>query len=145
KVQVVLDERYNVPFAGTVAAPELSDRQFDARPRVDIERRSIVMHVAEAVSHHVEQTGAEQPIGASEITDLLASQIAVDMIAEPRDGETKTRFLAAIAIGGDKIVSMSELADESADILRIVLEIAVEHGNPIAARNTHTGSQRGDL
>ena len=67
------------------------------------------------------------------------------MIAEPRDGKTKVRFLAAIAIGGDQIVSMSDLGDESADILRIVLEIAVEHDNPIAARNTHTGSQRGDL
>src|SRR5207245_10115975 len=110
-----------------------------------IERRSIVMHVAEAVGHHVEQTGAEQPVGASEITDLLASQIAIDMIAEPRDGKTKVRFLAAIAIGGDQIVSMSDLGDESADILRIVLEIAVEHGNPITARKNHTRSQRGHL
>src|SRR5437667_12669008 len=67
------------------------------------------------------------------------------MVAEPCDGKTKVRFLAAIAIGGDQIVSMSDLGDESADILRIVLEIAVEHDNPIAARNTHTGSQRADL
>src|SRR5271166_7170000 len=103
------------------------------------------MHIAEAVGHHVEETGAEQAVRASEIADPLAGQVAVDMIAEPRDGKTKVRFLAAIAIGRDQIVSIADLCDEPADILRVMLEIAVQHDYPIATRDTHAGSQCRDL
>ena len=103
------------------------------------------MHIAEPVGHHGEQPRAEQTIGASEIPYLLARQIAVHPVADPGDGKSKVSFLAPISISRDKIMTVGDLGDEPADVLRVVLEIAVQHDDPIAARHTHAGTQSRDL